>query len=124
MFHNPQILASLILGATLSAQATFPSTIPFQGRLTLPNGTAANGSFKMTFRIYDRASAGSVLWSEVQNGVAVFKGVWKTELGGFTAFPATLWDGKGRWLGIQVASDSEMVPRIAISAQAAAPKSA
>ena len=61
MLIHTRILPALLLESALAAQSNFPSTIPFQGRLTLPNGTAANGSFKMTFRIYDAATSGSLL---------------------------------------------------------------
>lgn len=118
MINIPRLLPVLLIGATLSAQGAFPSTIPVQGRLTLANGAVVKGTQKMTFRIYDAATNGSQLWTEAQGTVSVTKGVWKVELGGTSGFPSTLFAGGARWLGIQVGTDAEMVPRIAMSAQA------
>ncbi len=71
MQFRSQLYAVLFIGASVSAQSSFPTTIPVQGRLTLTNGTAVHGVRQMTFRIYAAASAGTRLWSEVQGVVAV-----------------------------------------------------
>jgi hypothetical protein len=55
-----QLLAVVTLGAALSAQGPVPSTMPFQGRLTLQAGGNAAGVMPMTFRIYNVATLFSV----------------------------------------------------------------
>ena len=93
-------------------------TINFQGKLVNTNGTnVANGNYSIVFSIYDVASNGTALWSETQSTVSVTDGVFQIELGSSTAFPADFnfnWDG--RYLGVNVASDGEMTPRIRLTA--------
>jgi len=91
-------------------QAQTPNLINYQGRLTT-GGTAAAGTFMMTFSIYAAATAGTALWSETQN-VTVTNGIFNVLLGSATAFPRNLFTGTGdRYLGIKVGTDSEMTPR-------------
>lgn len=93
-------------------------TINFQGKLVNTNGTnVANGNYSIVFSIYDVSSGGTALWSETQSTVAVTDGVFQVELGSSTVFPADFnfnWDG--RYLGVNVASDGEMTPRIRLTA--------
>jgi len=116
------IVLALLAGDCLIAQS-FPTTVPLQGRLVKQVGGNASGVFPMTFRIYTLPSGGTPVWSETQAAVSVTNGLFKTELGVVTAFPATLFDGRTLYLGIQVSTDPEMVPRLAITAQAYAMKS-
>jgi len=119
------VLTVLIMGLTAgmsTAQGPFPTTIPLQGRLIKQGTGNANGIYNMTFRLYTQPSGGSPVWSEVQGAVAVTNGLFKTELGSVTAFPAGLFDGRTFYLGITVRTDPEMVPRLLLSSQAYAMK--
>jgi hypothetical protein len=65
----------------------------------------------MTFSIYDVATSGIALWSEPQT-VAVSGGLYSVQLGTVNDFSGLTLDMmNGRWLGIQVGSDTEMTPR-------------
>lgn len=110
-------LFSSLLTAGLSAQG-FPTTLPFQGRLTLQAGGNANGVLAMTFRIYDVPAAGNPLWTETQTAVSVQNGLFQVALGSAVGFPAGLFDGRTLHLGVQVGNDVEMLPRLAVTAQA------
>ena len=109
--------AILVLAVCLPAQSV-PSTMPFQGKLTLQGGGAVSAAVAMTFRIWSAATAGTQRWRETHSSVAVNKGLFKAELGSVTGFPPTLFDGKPLYLSVQVGTDAKMLPRLEISSQA------
>jgi hypothetical protein len=90
--------------------------INYQGRLVDPTTGApkADGSYSMTFRIYDDAAAGATLWTEIKD-ITVSKGLFSTLLGDTTALPATVFDGNDRWLGVKVGADAETTPRMRLA---------
>lgn len=61
--------------------AAIPHLINYQGRLTDPSGNPLNGTYALTFRIYDAQSAGNLLWEETHSGVVIQKGVFSILLG-------------------------------------------
>ncbi|HRJ41568.1 MAG TPA: hypothetical protein PL105_06800 [Caldilineaceae bacterium] len=87
--------------------------LSYQGRLADPATGApkADGSYSMTFRIYDAATAGTTLWTEIKD-VTVSKGLFSTLLGDTAALASTIFDGNDRWLGVKVLSDTETTPRM------------
>ena len=116
---------SILLGCALCflttvcvPQSVFPPTLPFQGRLVKQIGGNVNGATPLTLRLYTVPAGGTALWTEVQPAVAVTGGLFKTELGKIAALPATLFDGRTFYLGIQVGNDKEMVPRLVLTSQA------
>ena len=65
--------------------------IPFQGRLSEPGGDPVpDGTYDMTFAIYDVATDGTALWSTPTANVPVADGVFSMSFGGFVSFPAGL----------------------------------
>jgi len=83
--------------AAAPALADTPNLLNYQGRLTDPSGNPSNGTFSMTFAVYDADSGGNPLpagtpWSETQN-VTVSNGVFNVLLGSVTALPTTLFQG-------------------------------
>jgi hypothetical protein len=110
--------AALVASPAFAQLSGVPRSLPFQGRLLDQNGAPVQNVVDMTFRIYDSLNGGSELWRETQTAVPVNQGVFRVELGQTVAFPATLFDGTVRYLGIQVGNDLEMVPRFAITSQA------
>lgn len=91
-----------------------PTTLSYQGVLTDSGGTKVDGSYTITFSIYDVISGGTALWSETQP-VPVNSGLFTVELGAVTTFPSHLFD-QPLWLGIDVNGDGEMSPRTALTA--------
>lgn len=93
-----------------------PSEMTYQGYLTDNSNNAITANLQLTFNIYDVQSGGSALWTEVHPSVAVIEGVFRVRLGSITSL------GLGfdipYWLGIQVDSDPELAPRIALSSSA------
>jgi hypothetical protein len=67
---------------SLSASfAEVPRLINYQGRLTDTSSVPLNGSYNLTFRIYDAETAGNMLWEETQAGVVIQKGIFSILLG-------------------------------------------
>ncbi|MBI5028980.1 MAG: hypothetical protein HZB51_00535 [Chloroflexi bacterium] len=79
--------------------------LSIQGFLTNASGAPLNGSYNMTFRIYDISAGGTALCSASLAGVQVTNG----------QFGATIYcyavEGQQLWLGITVGADPEMTPR-------------
>lgn len=95
------------------AWGQIPRTVSYQGVLTDATGAVLpDGNYYLTFRLYDVATAGSVLWWEGQS-VAVSKGIFNVILGSFS--PLTLPFDRPYWLGVTVGGDSELTPRIALT---------
>lgn len=89
------------------AAAVAPGAIPIQGRLTNASGAPLNGVYTITFRLYEVASGGTALCGDVRP-VTVTNGL-------FSDYMDHCYDGylQGQkvWLGVQVESDPEMMPR-------------
>ena len=98
------------LAATISSEV--PHVISYQGRLTTTGGDPVpDGSYDLTFHIYNFPSGGSVVWGpENALGVKVENGLFEWQLGSVTPFPVGLFDDTARWLGIAVESEPEMQP--------------
>jgi hypothetical protein len=100
-----------VIAAGLAAAAV-PQTMSYQGLLEDAGGTVVpNGTYGVTFRIYDVPSGGSPLWSEGQS-VEVRDGVFSAVLGTVTAlmleFDTTY------WISIQVGATPEL-PRVRLT---------
>jgi len=93
----------------VQSYAAIPHLINYQGKLTDSSGTSLNGSYNITFRLYDAETAGNLLWQETQTGVLVQKGVFSILLGSVTALNLPF--DKQYYLAIQVGTDAEMSPR-------------
>ncbi len=100
---------SLLLFTSVTASAQVPKLIRYQGTLVDANNVPLEGTYALTFRVYDAASVGSVLWSETQSAVPVSRGVFNVLLGQVTSL--TLAFDKDYWLTTQVGTDAEMTPR-------------
>lgn len=76
---------TVVCGLWTSSYAAVPHLINYQGRLTDSSGTPLNGSYNLTFRIYDAETAGNLLWEETNAGVVIQKGIFSVLLGSVTA---------------------------------------
>ncbi|MCI0406185.1 MAG: tail fiber domain-containing protein [candidate division Zixibacteria bacterium] len=95
----------------VNAFAAVPQLINFQGVLRDSGGNpVADGSYSVTFKIYDAPSGGTVLWTETQSATTS-GGSFNVLLGATNAVPDSAFSGANRYLGIAVASDPEMSPR-------------
>jgi len=116
LFSTMRVLAlGLLLSAFEIASAAAPKTLGYQGHLADSGGNPITADLSITFRLYDVASGGSALWSEIQPAVQVDGGNMAVELGKVTPLPPNVW-GKQLYLGIQISGDSEMAPRPPLTA--------
>lgn len=61
----------LIVSFSVAVSAQVPRLINYQGRLTDKDGQALDGSYQLTFKIYDVETAGASLWEEVHTTVII-----------------------------------------------------
>jgi microcystin-dependent protein len=106
----------------LVASADVPRIMTFQGKLADLQGRFVEGQRALTFRVYDRETAGAVLWQEQQANVPVTKGIFAVPLGVYQ--PLNLPFDTNYWISIEVGSDGEMMPRQRLTASPYAFRSA
>ena len=104
---------SLLLFVLISF--TYATEFSVQGVLRDPLGRTVNdGAYSVTFKIYDVASNGSALWTEVHGGdapeVSVQHGVFTVLLGSITSMEVLAFNKK-YWIGITIEEGVEMFPR-------------
>ena len=109
-------LALLLLLTALQAQAQVPLTLSYQGVLSDTDGNAApDGTYTLTFTLYDNDTGGQTLWTEAQT-VSITKGLFQVILG--SVAPLNVPFDAPYWLGIRVDEEAEMAPRVALTASA------
>ena len=101
------IIMALFIATSLWA---VPNTINFQGALKDADGVPVNDTQFMEFRIYDNATAGSLLWSEQHLTVEIADGIFSEELGNTTAFPVGMFDNPELYITFFFGGE-EMTPR-------------
>jgi hypothetical protein len=107
-----KLLFTFLIAQSLVAQ--IPQTMSYQGRLTdLAGNAVANGTYSITFKIYDVVSGGVALWTETWPSLQVSSGVFSVTLG--SATPINLSFNKPYWLGMTVAAGTELSPRTVLA---------
>ncbi len=102
--------------------ASLPEVITYQGHVVDSQGEPLGGPFDITFRIYDSESAqmGQEIWKETQAGVPIAEGDFSVKIGNAAAQSAhplhELAFDKSYWLGIEIASLGELLPRQTLDA--------
>lgn len=105
----------VIMTALLVAQAALAQTFSVQGVLRDPLGrTVEDGSYLLTFKLYDAATGGTELWSEAHGSVPVQHGVVVVELGTVNSLAGVSFLTT-YWLGVTVENHPEMQPRIKLA---------
>ncbi|MCD6531895.1 hypothetical protein J7K99_05600, partial [bacterium] len=70
-----------VLLLVISFAAAVPAQINYQGKITNSAGVALEGTYDMTFRLYNVATGGTALWSETHSSVGVHRGLFDVILG-------------------------------------------
>jgi hypothetical protein len=123
------VLCALLCCVVLSQGVAAPppyQLVSFQGRLSNAGTTAPNGSYDMLFKFYDAATNGTLLLTDRHlapaNPVTVSSGLYSVFLGGgeiVAGSESNLWNVFLRhpqvYLGISVASEGEMTPRLLLT---------
>src|SRR5438045_2634229 len=112
MLNKTRLLAATLLILALPSAALIPPMkINFQGKLIDPvTNNPKNGTFAMTFAIYNVPSGGTALFTETQNSVSVVNGVFSAQIGSAALLSRELFLGASAYLGVTVGGDSEMTP--------------
>ena len=104
-------LALMVCVAAIPAQALVPATMNFQGILTNgAGGPVADGSYSVTFSLYNAEVGGVSLWSEGQT-VSTSGGLFNTVLGSAVPIPDTALMDSAAFLEIMVETDPPLSPR-------------
>jgi hypothetical protein len=109
------IIISVFLLSISYVFAGIPKLINYQGMLTDNSGNPLNGSYNLTFSIYNVPTSGSALWTETKSGVSVQGGLFNVILGSSVSIPSSVFDDTVRYLGIKVGADPELSPRIRLT---------
>ncbi len=108
------IMVGILCVASL-VYAAVPQVINYQGKFTDKDNNPLSGNYLVTFRFYDVASGGAALWEE-GHILVMENGIFNALLGSIK--PLDLDFNKDLWMGIEVASDGEMMPRIKLTSTA------
>ncbi len=96
-----------------AARGAMPKTMSYQGVLRRSNGNVVpDGNYQLTFRLYDSETSGTALWSEAQT-VPVEDGMFSVILGSVASIDLPF--DVPYWLGIQVALEPELSPRMELA---------
>jgi hypothetical protein len=107
-------LGVLLMASTASALA--PRTIPFEGKLTNSAGQPVTAATSVVLSLYTVPSGGTAIWSETKSITPSADGLFSTQLGSTTAFPAAVAFDAPYYLGVKVGANAEMTPRVALAA--------
>lgn len=106
---NPKTLLAgilTLLSICLTVAEPMGTVFTYQGRLS-ENGTPANGTYEMTFALFDDANEGTQVGAALTNSVVpVNNGFFAIELD----FGDGAFNGEARWLQIEVRSNGLAVP--------------
>ncbi len=112
-------LLSVLLAVVICSQtshAQIPRMLSYQGVLTDSLGNPKpDGTYSLTFRLYDVESDGTALWTEAKT-LSVERGLFSTNLGDQVVFGPNVAFDRQYWLSVQVGSGPELSPRIPLSA--------
>ena len=107
----------LLAGFVGEGLTAIPEVINFQGILTDGGGMVMeDGTYVVTFRLYDVPSGGSSLWEETHGAVTVTKGIFNVMLGSVVSFDLAF--DTQYFLGISVEGGPELIPRVYLSSNA------
>ncbi len=109
------IMTVFLLAMPAVSTAQIPRVLSYQGVLADSLGNPkADGTYTFTFRLYATPSGGTALWTE-QKTLLVNRGLFHTNLGDQVLFGSALTFAQPYWLSIQVASETELAPRILLT---------
>jgi len=101
------IFTIITIFMAINAFGEIPRLINLQGYLADEDGPVT-GVFEATFRIYDSAEGGNILWSETDS-VAVDVGLYSQVLGEATSIDIEF--NGNLWIAVQFTGHPEMIPR-------------
>jgi hypothetical protein len=110
------VLVLIVMSVVLPLLAD-TGQVNYQARLLDSYGRRVNGTVDLTFKIYDAATDGNLLWSETHTGVVVQDGVYSVVLGSQTAIPASVFSQNNTYLELGIDNET-LSPRQQMTAAA------
>jgi len=105
----------LLLLFSIRVEAQIPRTLSYQGMLTTQMGSPRpDGEYVFTFCLYTAPTGGKAIWRE-QKQITVKKGMFTTFLGDAIPFADSVMFDQQYWLGITLAGEAELTPRVPLS---------
>lgn len=101
-----------IIGFSALVYADVPRVINYQGKFTDKDDNPLSGNYLVTFRFYEVVTEGNPIWEE-SHILTIKDGIFNVLLGSIKSLDIDF--NKDLWLGIEVASDGEMSPRIKLT---------
>jgi hypothetical protein len=102
--------------ALAASSSLLPETISYQGVLRDNEGNPVpDGSYNMTFKLYESTTSSDVIWAETQSAVIV-DGIFNVLLGSVTEF--TIRFDRSYWLSVTVNEGEELFPRVPLTSTA------
>jgi hypothetical protein len=104
------VLLTILLLTSPGAFAEVTHLVRYQGQAVDSQGVPLEGTqFTLTFRLYDAATGGTVVWTEIQSPVPITGGHFSVLLGQVT--PLTVDWTTPVWLSVQIGAEPELQPR-------------
>lgn len=95
-----------VLALCIMVSAEVPPVMNFQGRLTQLSGEPVdNGTYPMTFAIYDDATGGILKWTESQPSITVEDGIFNVILGTVVPLTDDVFSGSSAYIQVTVDGD-------------------
>ncbi|MCP5156245.1 MAG: right-handed parallel beta-helix repeat-containing protein [Ectothiorhodospiraceae bacterium] len=117
------VLAMMLAGGAVASAAT-PGEIAYQGLLSDDGGAPLDGTYDITFALFEAPTGGSAVWSETHDDVTVTAGAFAVDLGSVDSFfdpPTPVSFGRPYWVQITVqvgngsAAAQTLSPRVPLS---------
>jgi hypothetical protein len=112
-----KLLLLIAVGAfvisTSPCRADIPHLINYQGMLTDNGGEPLNGTFDLTFRIFNDSTDGTLKWAETQYGISVTNGLFNVNLGDSSSLDLPF--DEDYWLEIEVGILGALSPRLRLT---------
>lgn len=106
--HRLLLFFAVMLGGVYAVSAQ--AGLVIQGSVQSVSGAPVdNGTYSMTFRLYETEIGGNPVWSETQDAVQVTGGIYSVSLGSVT--PLTAPFNIVYYLGVSVSGADELIPR-------------
>jgi uncharacterized protein YcbX len=113
-FRSAMLVALACGSFGIATAQDVPNLIHFQARLADSLNVPLVGPVTITVRLWDDPIVGTELWYETQT-VTALDGAVNTMLGGTSSMPLDLFDNGTLWMGIEVETDGEMLPRLPVN---------
>lgn len=93
-----------------------PLTLGYQGYLTSLDRSMVDGSYNITFRMYDAPTDGNIIWEETRESVLVAEGYFQLNLGLVNPLPVMTSLDTPLFMSVQVGGDVELSPGLRVGA--------